>query len=106
MRDKTAEKMPNFFNNHSSFSQKAGKEPLIFKGSELPDLLNAPLDRDKKYHLLISFIREHNAEYLNQKITVNSHITDEKEGHTLPIGQLLRQKEYMAIQALQLKMSH
>ncbi|HHF7368482.1 TPA: hypothetical protein ACPSKY_003643 [Legionella bozemanae] len=84
MRDKTAGKMPNFFNNNSSFSQKADKEPLIIMGSELPDLLNAPLDRDKKYHLLISFIHEHDAEYLNQKITVNSHITDEKEGHTPP----------------------
>ncbi len=81
-----AEKAPHFFyhNANPGFSQTLCKEPLIIKDSKLPELLNAPLDKEAKYNLLMSFIQSYDAEYLNQQIIVNSHTTIEKEGHTPP----------------------
>lgn len=57
----------------------------MIKDSQLPDLLNNDaLDRDEKYHLLISYIHNHDAEYLNQNIMVMSHITIEGDEYTPP----------------------
>lgn len=86
MRSKTTQKAPCFFyhNNSTGSSQSLAESSLIIKDKELLDLLNAPLDKDEKYHLLISCIRSHDAEYLNQKIMVNSHITIEGDEHTPP----------------------
>lgn len=86
MRDKMAEKTPHFFYHHANpgSSQALSKQPLIVKDGKLQDLLNAPLDKETKYNLLMSFIQSHDAEYLNQQIMVNSHTTIEKEGHTPP----------------------
>lgn len=86
MQSKQTEKAPRFFyhNSNTSSSQKLGMNPMI-KDSQLPDLLNSDaLDRDKKYHLLISYIHNHDAEYLNQNIMVMSHVTIEGDEYTPP----------------------
>ncbi|KTD14783.1 hypothetical protein Lgra_0486 [Legionella gratiana] len=86
MRDKMAEKIPHFFyhNVDPGYSQKLSKKPLIITDSKLQDLLNAQLDRENKYALLMLFIQSHDAEYLSQQITIHSHTTIEKVGHTPP----------------------
>ncbi|WP_115701644.1 hypothetical protein [Legionella sainthelensi] len=86
MRSKMAEKTPHFFYHNANHgpSQALSSEPLIIKDSKLPDLLNAPFDKETHYNLLMLFIQSCDAEYLNQQILVNSHNTIEKEGHTPP----------------------
>lgn len=86
MRSKTTQKAPCFFYHHNNTgsSQSLAESSLIIKDKELLDLLNTPLDKDEKYHLLMSCIRSHDTEYLNQKIMVNSHITIQGDEHTPP----------------------
>lgn len=80
------EKIPSFFHpdNKATSPQILVDAPLIIKDSELLDLLNAPIDKDEKYHRLISCIRSHSPKYLNQRIMVKSHITIEGDELTPP----------------------
>lgn len=80
------EKIPSFFHhdNKANSPQILVDDPLIIKDSELLDLLNAPVDTDEKYHLLISCIRSHGRDYLNQRIRVKSHTIIEGNERTPP----------------------
>lgn len=80
------EKIPSFFHhdNKANSPQILVDDPLIIIDSELLDLLNAPIDKDEKYHLLISCIRSHSPKYLNQRVMVKSHTTIEGDEHTPP----------------------
>lgn len=80
------EKIPSFFHpdNKAASHQILVDDPLIIKDSELLDLLNASIEKDEKYHLLISCIRSHSPKYLNQRIMVKSHITIEGDERTPP----------------------
>lgn len=80
------EKIPSFFHpdNKAASHQILVDAPLIIKDSELLDLLNASIEKDEKYHLLISCIRSHSPKYLNQRIMVKSHITIEGDERTPP----------------------
>ncbi|HBC0466766.1 TPA: hypothetical protein I8Y90_000790 [Legionella pneumophila] len=84
--NKMGEKIPSFFHhdNKANSPQILVDDPLIIKDSELLDLLNAPLDTDEKYHLLISCIRSHGRDYLNQRIRVKSHTIIEGNERTPP----------------------
>lgn len=80
------EKIPSFFHpdNKAASHQILVDDPLIIKDSELLDLLNASIEKDEKYHLLISCIRSHSPKYLNQRIMVKSHITIEGDERPPP----------------------
>ncbi|HAT6977392.1 TPA: hypothetical protein F8R96_15200 [Legionella pneumophila] len=84
--NKMGEKIPSFFHhdNKANSPQILVDDPLIIKDSELLDLLNAPVDTDEKYHLLISCIRSHGRDYLNQRIRVKSHTIIEGNERTPP----------------------
>ncbi|HAT1776446.1 hypothetical protein D7217_13770 [Legionella pneumophila] len=84
--NKMGEKIPSFFHpdNKAASHQILVDDPLIIKDSELLDLLNASIEKDEKYHLLISCIRSHSPKYLNQRIMVKSHITIEGDERTPP----------------------
>ncbi|HAT2123826.1 TPA: hypothetical protein I8024_001322 [Legionella pneumophila] len=84
--NKMGEKIPSFFHhdNKANSPQILVDDPLIIIDSELLDLLNAPIDKDEKYHLLISCIRSHSPKYLNQRVMVKSHTTIEGDEHTPP----------------------
>ncbi|HAT1658914.1 TPA: hypothetical protein I8Y75_001020 [Legionella pneumophila] len=84
--NKMGEKIPSFFHhdNKANSPQILVDAPLIIKDSELLDLLNVPVDMDEKYHLLISCIRSHSCDYLNQRIKVKSHTIIEGDEHTPP----------------------
>ncbi|HAT9918462.1 TPA: lpg1106 family Dot/Icm T4SS effector [Legionella pneumophila subsp. pneumophila] len=84
--NKMGEKIPSFFHpdNKAASHQILVDAPLIIKDSELLDLLNASIEKDEKYHLLISCIRSHSPKYLNQRIMVKSHITIEGDERTPP----------------------
>lgn len=79
-------KIPSFFHhgNKATSPQILVDAPLIIKDSELLDLLNSPIDKDKKYYRLISIIRSHSPEYLNQRIMVKSHRTIEGDERIPP----------------------
>ncbi|CZK93838.1 lpg1106 family Dot/Icm T4SS effector [Legionella pneumophila] len=84
--NKMGEKIPSFFHpdNKAASHQILVDDPLIIKDSELLDLLNASIEKDEKYHLLISCIRSHSPKYLNQRIMVKSHITIEGDERPPP----------------------
>ncbi|HAT8180693.1 TPA: hypothetical protein JA361_14875 [Legionella pneumophila] len=84
--NKMGERIPGFFHhdNKANSPKIVVDELLIIKDSELLDLLNAPIDKDEKYHRLISCIRSHSTKYLNQRITVKSHTTIEGDDLTPP----------------------
>ncbi|HAT1802133.1 TPA: hypothetical protein I8Z04_000783 [Legionella pneumophila] len=84
--NKMGEKIPSFFHhgNKATSPQILVDAPLIIKDSELLDLLNSPIDKDKKYYRLISIIRSHSPEYLNQRIMVKSHRTIEGDERIPP----------------------
>ncbi|CZG73148.1 lpg1106 family Dot/Icm T4SS effector [Legionella pneumophila serogroup 1] len=84
--NKMGEKIPSFFHhdNKANSPQILVDDPLIIIDSELLDLLNASIEKDEKYHLLISCIRSHSPKYLNQRIMVKSHITIEGDERTPP----------------------
>lgn len=106
--NKMGEKIPSFFHhdNKANSPQILVDAPLIIKDSELLDLLNAPIDKDEKYHLLISCIRSHSPKYLNQRIMVKSHTTIEGNEHTPPAGHLWQQKENTVIQPMGIKITN